>query len=171
MWTEKLDQLKKVIEQLTNGYEQYIEIAKQQRYALVNNDMEALNLVNRELDEFSQMIAELERNRIYLMGQLGEVDGVEIVNVKDLVQHYDHPTAHDIYDAVKKLKNILVEVRKSNNTNHSLIQNSREFVRSTMALVTGYHTREKSNKFQTYGNTGSINSNKKQIRTLYNKEV
>lgn len=167
----KVNVLFKIVGQLVDQYKIYLDLADRQRMAIVNNEIEDLNATNIELDQFGQSIVEIEDRRHFILGEISELLGVEVTNIHELAHHYHGDIIESLTSKVAELKLLLKEVRLKNLTNHKLVQNSREFIRSSIGIISGYTKQSKANQFQTYGNNGSMGNKVQQTRLLINRSI
>lgn len=167
----KLQALKSILEKQTVKYEHYIELGNQQRFQLVNHNIEELNMVNLEIDHCTQEIQDLENQRILLFGQIEEKEGRSFTKVQELCDYYDCVDCSPLLESLASLKEVLAKVIKLNGVNKNLIQSSREYIRSSMAIVTGYLPTDNTQKFKTYGDSGRFQSKATQRIQLMNREV
>ena len=152
------------------NYEQYLVLADDQKRALINSDIEALNKLNVEVDKISIRISEIEKARLDLMEELSGIAGEKIKKLDDLFKYFQHERENEIRTLAKTLKDALLDTQRMNIVNTGLIQQQRKYVQSTMAIVTGVANRKKSDNFKTYGKNGVASKAKQQVRSLVNKE-
>ncbi len=138
---------------------------------MVNNDLEELNAVNRKIDVNVTQIQEYENQRIYLKSQLEEAEDRTFENIAEMHKYFENEYSDQLFLEVKKLKELLGKVSYKNRINQGIIKSSREYIRSTMAIVTGYGGKKQDRKFATYGNQGKYSQTSKQARSFVNKEV
>lgn len=171
MIVDKMKVLYRVVDTLANQYTDYLELIEKQKLSIVNNDIEGLNQSNIELDQFSQEMLEMENRRKFVLRDISKILGVEISNIRELRERYSGELMDEVETRVAELKEILKKVRLANMTNHKLVQNSREFIRSSIGIITGYTQQSKVNQFQTYGQNGSMGNQKQQARNLINRSI
>lgn len=168
--SDRLKDLEKIVLRLKDQYSEYLDMADEQKRAIIGNRLEKLQEVNLGMESLTQSIADLEKTRLRTMEDLAKSTGEELLNIKDLNRHFHSPTMENLENSVSDLKGVLAKVRDMNRTNTALLQNSRDMIRTTMAIVTGVVHRQKSDNFKTYGSAGSLQSARGQIRTLVNRQ-
>lgn len=171
MIEDKMKVLYRIVQALVEQYQGYINLIDEQKRAIVNNDIEGLNQCNIQLDSFGQEMLEMENRRLLVLREISNILNVKITNVRELESHYDGPLMSEVSEKVAELKALLNEVKIANSVNHKLVQSSREFIRSSIGIITGYTQQNKANKFQTYGQNGSMGNQKKQARNLINRSI
>lgn len=171
MIEEKVRVLYRVINDLVSKYQGYLTLIESQQQAIVNNNIEALNETNIALDEFSQDMLEMENRRKSTLKDISTLLGINITNIRELSAGYQGPGVSQVEAKVAELKELLNKVRVANKTNHKLVQKSREFIRSSIGIITGYTKQSKINQFQTYGQSGNMGNQKQQARNLINRSI
>lgn len=156
MNTATLLELAAVLRSLRVHYAEYVEMAKQQRAAVVHNDLEGLQDINLSIDRFVFAIEDLEKERIALMNMVCQDAGREITRLSELLEIHPSQESNLVVEEADQLREVLAQVRERNDVNQKIIKNSREFVRSTLAIVTGYVSPKPQNSFATYGRSGRI---------------
>ena len=134
----KLEELTQIVGQIKKAYTSFLEYAEQQRKDLVNSDLDGLNQTNRAIDRSLQEAQELEQERLLLMGHLEMTASKKFSKAQEVEDHFRTAASKAFLQAVQSLKEILLKVAKSHEINQRLIRSSREFVRSNMAILTGY---------------------------------
>lgn len=164
-------QLTQIIEQLRKAYEKFLLFSEKQRKDLVNNDLDELNATNRAIDEALTETQELEQERLLLMGHIELHAGKKFAKASEIHEELKIPESEQLVLAVAELKQVLDKVAKSHQVNQRLIRSSREFIRSNMAIITGFKNRGKQQKFNTYGTTGMIKKSSLGPIGVMNQEV
>ncbi len=171
MSNAKLRQLQQILERQKELYKGYKFLAEEQRRQLVNHNLENLNEVNIQIDECIQNIQELESQRIFVVEELSRTEDRTFKRIAEICDHFEDDYSPLLRETYLELKEVLSAVAYANGINRKLIQNSREFIRSSIAIVTGFTSLDKNNKFKTYGENGKIGSPKNQAYRLMNREV
>ncbi len=168
--------MKKLVDTLRElkvEYKKYIELAEEQKLALISNNIDALNKVNISIEVVSVDLQDLERQRINLMEKLAAEVGVEAISkVTDIKKYFPQSEYNDaLKELAIELKPIFERVKNINTVNNGLITTSRDYIRTTLAIATSVLNRNKKESFKTYGSSGTVNQGNRQLRSLLNKEV
>jgi len=156
------------------------EICLRQRRALVNNNLEENIEINKEQDHMALSLEKEEKERIRLMKKIIQVSlgsrSKLKVNPAEVKCETLYPLMTDaLAGRLLKLKNILTKkieaIRRINEINYVLVQNSRNIIQATLTIITGISGREEKKKSRTYGAAGKINQFTKQKVRLFNRKA
>lgn len=150
------DELAQVLRTLRVYYGEYLELGVRQRQAVVHNQLDAIQEINESVDRFVFRVEELERERLALMDRIQTSSGLEIQRLSDLRMHYQGAELERMLTEADGLREVLAQVKDRNQVNQKLIKSSREYVRQTLAIVTGYVSPKPEKSFATYGRTGRV---------------
>jgi flagellar biosynthesis/type III secretory pathway chaperone len=149
--------------------QEYLVLAQEQLHAVVNNRLDELQDVNVEIDQFTARFEEMDADRIRLMERLAQQKGSELVRLSEMLADVDHVLVPEILEQAAMLRDLLGRVTEANLRNQKILKSSREFVRSNMAILTGYTAPQPQTKFATYGANGRMNMQRQQQIRIVNR--
>lgn len=164
---ELFDELSMVLRALRVYYGEYLELGKRQRQAVVHNQLNEIQEINLEVDRFVFRVEELEHERLALMDRLQQKTGLQMTRLTELREHYSGAELERMLAEAQGLRDVLSEVKNRNEVNQKLIKNSREYVRQTLAIVTGYVSPKPQKSFATYGRSGRVQVPRSQDLRLF----
>lgn len=165
---EEFRALARVLERLELKYQEYLECIVKQRNALTANKIEDLTICNTNLEAIAIQVQELEKRRMMYLDILSSKIGRKITHINELSGSSDSEAEHELLESAKNLKHTILQVKKENDINQELIQYSRSYLQTTVALFTKAACSEPTDKFRVYGNSGKYNS-EKNTKTLINQ--
>lgn len=158
-----------VLEQLTEAHLQLNEIAKDKREAIMTNDLDVLTKTMKSESKWIQRITELNQERIAVSVQLLQENGVKSQGDVTLRQLfgvvYSPEQRARLSDQELQLKEQLNDLRKRNELNQQLLQQSIDFVKFSIDLIV-----PQVDDSYIYRNPAS-NSNGSTKTGIYNKRV
>ena len=163
-----------------NAFEKCIDLGLHQRRALVNHDLEDNIQINQQQEEMAVHLENLEKERLSLTRRIhqaqisGSSDSQEEqapIRCKDLYPSMSPENAERLEELKQILKQKVEAMKKLNETNSLLIQNSRDIIQATMGIITGLASQQEREKARTYGAGGKLNQYKKNKAGFFNRKV
>jgi flagellar biosynthesis/type III secretory pathway chaperone len=134
-----IEELIFTLEQECNIYKQLIPIAGNKTKVIVQNDLEALQMITNQEQDLIDQITNLEHKREEVVVNIGTVISKDpgTLNIRMLIQLLERQPKEqrqlsEIHDSLKNTIQILVEI---NNHNKSLIQQSLEMIEFNMNFI------------------------------------
>ncbi len=162
--------LTRIVEVLEKCHRNFVQLAQDQKQALVRHDLEELNLINQGLDRTVRDIQELDRKRSSLLERLAELTSGPCQKLQEVADAFPCEEAEELLAAGRALKQAMGVAQSTSEVNQRLIRSSREFIRSTIAIITGYADRRQP-EFSTYGSGGVAVAERRQTRMLFDRKV
>jgi flagellar biosynthesis/type III secretory pathway chaperone len=128
-----------LFEALLREHQGLLALAEQKKDILVKGDMEALNLLTRDEVGYIHRIERLEKERLEAVRLLAMRAGVSVDEVKpDTLLRFaeNEEEAQRIRALVEELRDTLDRLKKLNDLNKQLIEQSLLFVQTTIELLT-----------------------------------
>ena len=144
-----------VVDAMLNTHQELLALAQRKRDVLIRGDMDALNLIVKEENTLVFRVEKLESERIAFGRLLAARIGVQpeqltATRVAELAG--DEEEKRRMEELSAQLRNVIGELQKINNTNKQLIEQSLQFIRTSIELLT------ESPQVPTYGGTGETNA-------------
>jgi flagellar biosynthesis/type III secretory pathway chaperone len=128
-----------LMEQLAEIHRELIELAKEKTPVLVRNDVERLNAIIRKESKLVQRVAELDRERVQRTGEYLISRGYSPdprVTISDLIKIiFKTEEKKALMEARRTLLDILAELKKLNELNQNLIEQSLAFINFSIDLL------------------------------------
>ncbi len=140
-------------------YSELVEIFRKERDALLNDDIELLNVLIFQGEEKTHRIKFLEERREELIKGKYPIINIELF-IEKISDEEERKQFRELKD---KLLSIIDELRQLKNTNELIIHKTLKFLRFYIDLLS------KESGFPVYGEKGSLNFNKKLVNRLDEK--
>ncbi len=165
------------LESQAKAYMEYKAVCEQQRMALVNNQLEENQAVNRSLESITPKLDQMNRDRQEISHAILDL---EPSNLRRFRMQSDKPIKcekivslvdSEYTERILKARDLLVQNAKAaqqlNQINISLVENARKIIHTTVAIVTSVANRGKQDLQGTYGSDRHRHEVKKQVRSLF----
>lgn len=136
-----IQDLVNVMREMTDAHRQLLDIAEHKKDAIIDNQVDKLNqLVNREA-KLVKVVAELEQKRLFEMSRYLVGKGyrpnpaITVSELAKTVVRIDEKRA--LLDAQAELAEVLNRLKKANELNQQLVQQSLSFIDYSLDLLTG----------------------------------
>ncbi|MGZ4107217.1 MAG: flagellar protein FlgN [Tumebacillaceae bacterium] len=159
-----LKPLLSVVEAILKEHQQLLELATRKKQVLIKGDMEALHLIVQEENQFVHRIERLEQERIGAGRLLAVRFGVPVTELtaSKVVTMAESPEeAQRIQELTDTLRAVVAELKQLNDLNTQLIQQSLQFVRTSIEVLT------EAPEVPTYGGNGQMNNPYVVAKTSY----
>lgn len=130
--------LENLIEQ-TNQYKILLEKAREKQQAIIQNNLEAIESLNKEEEKLIKDISTLESQRICHIGNNPEIYGDDALSLtlEELKSRFPEGVQALIEKETKELMQVLGELRDTNSENADLLKQALRFVNVTINTITG----------------------------------
>ncbi|MDP4098602.1 flagellar protein FlgN [Paenibacillus sp. P96] len=133
-----LDKLIAVLEQLEQSHSEMLDLSQWKRQAIVNNEVdELIKILNKE-SRFMKQLESLEKARMDSVHEFLQERGIKsllnlsITELSRLV--FDHDDKQRLFDIQQKLSSTLQELKRLNELNQKLIEQSIMFLDLSMEM-------------------------------------
>ena len=161
------------LEKLKELYQAYLEIAREQRQALINHNLTKNQQLNRSCESILEEMSYWERNRQEKVEKLAsyfEVPIHEGLRLDDIAVYLERKTAEKLFRTRAALKEILQELRRVLHSNQALAENGRKVIQKTFSIITSTKVKPDKNP-GVYGSGGRSVKDNKQSHQLVNYKV
>ncbi len=130
--------LENLIEQ-TNQYKILLEKAREKQQAIIQNNLEAIESLNKEEEKLIKVISALESQRISNIENNPEIYGDDALSLtlEELKSRFPEGVQALIEKETKELMKVLGELRETNSENADLLKQALRFVNVTINTITG----------------------------------
>lgn len=130
--------LENLIEQ-TNQYKILLEKAREKQQAIIQNNLEAIESLNKEEEKLIKDISTLESQRISHIENNSEIYGDDALSLtlEELKSRFPEGVQVLIEKETKELMQVLGELRDTNSENADLLKQALRFVNVTINTITG----------------------------------
>ena len=130
--------LENLIEQ-TNQYKILLEKAREKQQAIIQNNLEAIESLNKEEEKLIKDISTLESQRICHIENNPEIYGDDALSLtlEELKSRFPEGVQALIEKETKELMQVLGELRDTNSENADLLKQALRFVNVTINTITG----------------------------------
>lgn len=130
--------LENLIEQ-TNQYKILLEKAREKQQAIIQNNLEAIESLNKEEEKLIKDISALESQRISNIENNPEIYGDDALSLtlEELKSRFPEGVQALIEKETKELMQVLGELRDTNSENADLLKQALRFVNVTINTITG----------------------------------
>ncbi|MBF0431974.1 MAG: flagellar export chaperone FlgN [Fibrobacteria bacterium] len=165
--------------QLIN-YEKCLDTGLKQRIALVNNNLEQNQAINKAQDRLIARSQTLEQERVGIVKEFcmsllkngyGSFLNDEAIKCEELYPYMPEEIAETIKNQVALLKTKVAQIKELHTINVALIQSARTINHATIQIITGLSDKKPAQQSKTYGTNGQMVQNKKQKISLYSRKV
>ena len=138
-----MENIVEVLEQENKEYQTLIKLSEEKTPVIIKGDLENLNRITEAEQVIVERIQKLEKDRIRTMKDISEVTNFkEDIKLGDLITMMDkHPEEQkrlrDLHDRLKETMN---RMKRVNEQNRDLLQNSLEMVQFEMNLLQSLKT-------------------------------
>ena len=139
--------LENLIEQ-TNQYKILLEKAREKQQAIIQNNLEAIESLNKEEEKLIKDISTLESQRISHIENNPEIYGDDALSLtlEELKSRFPEGVQALIEKETKELMKVLGELRETNSENADLLKQALRFVNVTINTITGADERNNYSK-------------------------
>jgi flagellar biosynthesis/type III secretory pathway chaperone len=117
--------LVELLEKETTVYNSYLELAVKKKKALIENDLEALDLITDQEKKLSTKVLALEAARVEFLREQGYAANVHINEVIEKTPSNERPQLENI---AEELKMVLANCKKFHDSNMTLIKQSSNYI-------------------------------------------
>lgn len=120
------------------SYEQLLELAKKKQQALIGNDIELLEDLNKEEHGVILGATKLEKKRLEVIRSLNGFfgSGLENVTLKEMADKAPEPFQGQLSEVYEELNFLVDQLQKINEENSSLIEQALKIVNFTINTIT-----------------------------------
>lgn len=143
--------LVEILEEELRLEEALLDLGRRKRDALVRMDAPAVDKANREEQALLTVLAETGAGRLKILREAAAACGVpeKEATVRGLAGRLSKPESSRLMGLAQRLQIVLQEVRRINDSNRKLTEQSLQYVRDFFEIVSGATVSEK-----TYGRRG-----------------
>jgi len=133
-----LDKLIVVLQQMEQGHRDMLELSKEKRRIIVENDVDALIMLLNKESRFLKQIEPLEADRQSAVHELLQERGIKsmlnlnITEISKLI--FDPADKQRLFEVQRKLAGTLQELKEVNQLNQQLIEQSLMFIDLSMDI-------------------------------------
>ncbi len=138
-----MENIVEVLEQENKEYQTLIKLSEEKTPVIIRGDLESLNRITEAEQVIVERIQKLEKDRIRTMKDISEVTNFKAdIKLGDLITMMDkHPEEQSrLRDLHDRLKETMNRMKRVNEQNRDLLQNSLEMVQFEMNLLQSLKT-------------------------------
>ncbi len=133
-----------------NIYSELKEALIHQKAAIINNDLDILEMTCKQISVLTSQVSQLERRRFEMARAIQEelkIKPKELV-LNNIVDHLDESTKGEFDEVGQKLAEILFEINNINQGNMRMLRKSMDFVDKSIKYISGC---ENTNSYSNIG--------------------
>lgn len=132
-----MEALVSILKEQIKSYEQLLELAKKKQQALINNEIETLDNLNKEEHNVILQTTKLETKRLEIIRDLSNIFGSEIESftLQDLEERAPEPYQEQLSAVYKELRLIVDQLQEVNQENSGLIEQALKIVNFTINTI------------------------------------
>lgn len=114
-----------ILEKETNVYSNYLDLAVKKKQALIDNNIDALELITDEEKKLSTKILALEAARLEHLREQGYPTGIQL---DQLLPKLAAEERDEVKSSAEKLKEVLSQCKKFSDNNMALLKQSSNYI-------------------------------------------
>ncbi len=122
-----------ILNKESDVYQNYLELGVKKKQALMENDFELLESITVQEKVLSAQILKLESERYEFLEEQGFRKDITIT---ELMAAVPEANKQELFNSSEKLKNLLVESRRFNETNMALLRQSSNYINHMIKIFT-----------------------------------
>lgn len=128
----------KILKEQLEEYKVLLDIANKKQKALIKNDIDGLDRINKEEHELIVGITRLEKKRLEIIGEIGKKIGsnVETLTLKELEKTAPAPFQGELNAIAAEFAQVIEDLNKINQENSGLIEQALKIVNFTIDTIT-----------------------------------
>jgi hypothetical protein len=143
-----LNELIETLEQEITSVETLREVILLKQHAIIKHDYDGLKEAIRAEETGIQNVRQYEQQRLAFIAHcIDDLDSkMQMLTLNDLIHHLDGDLTNVLTQQEQRLKTALQQVSYINDQNKMLVNNSMNFIKETINIVTENRTRQLVNK-------------------------
>ena len=117
--------LVELLEKETIAYSSYLDLAIKKKKALIENDIETLDVITEEEKNLSTKVLALEAARIEFLREQGYSSNTHI---NEVIEQTEEDKKEELENSAKKLREVLSNCKKFHDGNMALIKQSSNYI-------------------------------------------
>ncbi|NLT94718.1 MAG: flagellar protein FlgN [Clostridia bacterium] len=133
-----MEELISILKEQVKSYEQLLELAKKKQQALIGNDIEVLDNLNKEEHGVILGATKLEKKRLEVIKAMAGIfgKGIESWTLKEMTEKAPEPFQGPLSEVYQELNSVVEQLQKINQENSSLIEQALKIVDFTINTIT-----------------------------------
>lgn len=157
-----IDALKKE----TEVYEQLLQIAREKKQVIIDNDVKKLESITKKEKTYVLALVRLEEIRDKIIKHLQDELNIEVVEkLDDIINALDTKWSTRAIIEKKKLISLVSEMKKENQENQQLIEQSLDYINFNLSMLT------EDSQVDNYTGAAQSDQSKKQKTNLFDVKV
>lgn len=126
-----------ILKEQIKGYQALLDLAQRKRLALIGNEIQTLDNLNKEEHSIIIGATKLERKRLEIISSLSGIlgSGIESYTLQEMTEKAPEPFQGQLSDVYQELNTIVDELNKINEENSNLIEQALKIVNFTINTI------------------------------------
>ncbi len=118
---QRVDELTDILTRQKSFYENFLELARSKKEALIANNLEELSDIVAGEDELTQKIETLEAERKSISERISQLLGKEEINISLLLDYIEGERSEQLAAVQEEMQDLLDELSRQNEQNRQLL--------------------------------------------------
>lgn len=128
-----MEYLLEILDKETDVYTNYLDLATQKKKALIENDIDVLEMITDQEKTLSTKVLALEAARVEYLREQGYPASIQL---DELMPKLEGKTQKQLKDKAAGLKKILTECKKFTDSNMALMKQSSNYINHMIKIFT-----------------------------------